>query len=132
MAELSITAADVRGESAYMQRGTAGAAITAGQVVYKDANNLLQLSDANNTSADEVVGIALHTSAANQPLVYVTGGNLTVNAVLTAGNRYIVGTTAGSIAAIADSTTGWRVMDIGYATTTTNLVLDITDTGVIK
>lgn len=130
MAEISVTASAIRGETSGMVRGTAGASITAGQTLYLDSSNLLQLADANNTSADEIVGIALHASAANQPLVYARSGNVTFNAALTAGVFYVVGTTAGSIAPISDATTGWRVLKLGYASSTTNLVLEMTDTGV--
>ena len=131
MAEISVTASAIRGESSGMSRGTAGATITAGQTLYLDSNSKLQLADANNTSADEVVGIALHGSLADQPLAYSSSGNVTFNAALTAGIFYVVGTTAGSIAPISDATTGWRVLKLGYATSTTNLRLEITDTGVI-
>lgn len=131
MAEISVTASAVRGTSSGFARGTAGATITAGQTLYLDSNSKLQLSDANNTSADEVVGIALHASLADQPLTYASSGDVTINAALTAGVFYVVGTTAGSIAPISDATTGWRVMKLGYASSTTVLELNIEDTGVI-
>ena len=54
MADLSITAASVvAGGSARIAQGSAGAAITAGQVVYREAaSGQFKLADANSGTAE--------------------------------------------------------------------------------
>jgi hypothetical protein len=68
MADLTITAANViAGNSAKTETGTAGATVTAGQVVYKDsADNKFKLADNDSATAGlrSPYGIALHASLA--------------------------------------------------------------------
>lgn len=134
MADLIITAsAVVKSTGAQTATGTAGVAISAGQVLYNDAaTNTLKLADADlSAAASTVVGIALDNAAANQPVTYITAGNLTLNAVLTAGKVYVLSATntAGAIAPIADLASGWFTSILGYATNTTNLVISILNSG---
>lgn len=133
MADISITASAVlKGTGATTATGVAGVAVTAGQVVYLDsATSTIKLADADASSATAaVVGIALHGALTSQPIVYQTGGALTINAVLTAGKVYVVSATAGAIAPAADLTTGWRTSVLGIAVSTTSLSMFIINSDV--
>lgn len=128
MADISITASAVRGSRG--DSANAGATITAGQVVYKDASTNWQLSDCNGSGTQVVDGVALHASLSGQPLAVANSGNVTLNAVLTAGTFYFLSATPGAICPFADLGSGMKVILIGYATSTTNLVLIFKDTGI--
>jgi hypothetical protein len=134
MADLSITAASVvQGSGANVENGTAGATITAGQTVYKEAaTGLFKLADNNSGTLEAQVtyGISLHASLNGQPLAVQKGGPITIGATLTAGTAYYQSTTAGGICPVADVVTTDRVVQLGLAISTTVLNLRITDTGV--
>jgi hypothetical protein len=135
MADLTITAANVKKtDSTLITEGIAGATITAGQPVYKDstASNKLKPADADVLASAAAVGIALHGASADQPLKYATGGNLTLGAVMTAGAVYVVSTTAGGIAPVADLGSGDFVTLLGIATSTSNLKLSISVSATAK
>lgn len=134
MADISITATSVVSTSTTVGRAFAGATITAGQAVYLDTAGVLQLADCDSATAAAraPLGIALNGGATGQPITYIKGGDLTMNAVLTKGGRYYLSATAGGIAPEADMTgSGKDVVLIGIARSTTvlavlNLALGIT------
>lgn len=134
MADLTITAANVvAGSGATKVNGTAGATVTAGQVVYKDSTtDTFKLADCNSATAAvrSPYGIALHASLANQPLTVLTAGPVTIGATMTAGVAYYLSGTAGGIAPVADLTTGDYPVILGIATSTTVLNVDIQEAGV--
>lgn len=133
MANLSITATNVIPASGYSyQDGIAGATIAAGETVYLDsATDTFKLADSNGTAAASAVrGIALHSVVSGQPIRVVTGGTVAIGAVMTAGVSYYQSATAGKLCPYADLTTNDRVVHVGYAATTGNLVLRIFETGV--
>lgn len=104
-------------------------------LLYADSNNggVLKPADANLSSlASTVAGIALHASLNGQPIDYLTGGQLTLNAVLTAGKVYVCSATdaAGAIAPVADLASGWFTSIIGFAVSTTVLQVGIVNSGV--
>lgn len=105
----------------------AGAAISAGQVVYLEAaTGILQLADCNAVTAEAriPVGIALNTAATGQPVTFIKGGDLVMSAILTKGARYYLSATAGGIAPEADMTGGGKdVVLIGIARSTTVLAV---------
>lgn len=124
MADLSITAANVIAASGASQvKGTAGAAITAGQVVYVDSSNEVQLVDVDNLPVGGVsaVYMALNDAADGQPLFMLKSGNVALGSVLTAGTAYYASDTAGGIGPAADQATGDDVILLGIATSGTNL-----------
>lgn len=114
MASLTITASQVALNSGEVIRGTAGATITAGASVYLDTStNKWKLAQADGTIAEagqSGLGIALHGASDGQPLAVAGPGcdvTLGAGAAPAASAIYIVGATAGDIAAAADvSTTG--------------------------
>lgn len=134
MVDLAITPANVvAGGSANKETGIAGATITAGQVVYKEAaTGQFKLADSNSATAEvrNPYGIALHASLAGQPLSVITSGDVIIGATIVAGVLYYLSDTPGGIQPIADVAAGEQVSAIGYGTSTTNLSVRIVNTGV--
>lgn len=134
MADIAITATLViPGTDATIDRsGVAGAIVTAGQVVYKEAaTGLIKIADCDSATAEVKVpyGIALNGAAIGQPVAVQTAGSLTVGGTLVAATPYYLSDTAGGIRTTPD--TGDRVVQLGLATSTTVLALRIQDTGVV-
>lgn len=132
MTDVSITAANVAPTGDTVQEtGVAGASITAGQAVFRNSSKEIVLGDADDTTLDEFIGIALHAAADGQPITYAKGGSVTIGGTVVAGAPYYLSATAGGIAPHGDLTTGDRVIHIGDATSTSVLRIRPYDTGVI-
>lgn len=133
MADLVITdTAVIAATGSDILEATAGATITAGQTIYLDSSdsNSAKLADADASSATAAcVGIALNGASDGQPVKYITYGNLTLNAVLTAGVIYVLSGTAGGIAPSADLGSGDNVVILGCASSTTVLKVKLWNTG---
>ena len=131
MADLSITAANVKLVSGPTEDITAGASITAGQLVYREASTgTAKLTDNDSATAEvrAIRGMALHAASADQPLTIAKNGALVdMGAILTAGVDYYASGTAGGICPRADVTTGDDPLRVGIATTTSRLLLDFAD-----
>ncbi|TGR33005.1 MULTISPECIES: hypothetical protein [unclassified Mesorhizobium] len=128
MTALVITAANVAaGANSTRENGTAGASITAGQVVYKAADGTYKLADTNDASAvvRKPRGIALHAASAGQPLAVHLSGPITIGATVTPGVAYYLGGTPGAIVPVADLTTGDHPALLGLAASTTVINIDI-------
>ena len=136
MADLTITAANVlQSTGSQVRTGTAGATITAGQVVYVDASaaNVLKLSDTDaSAAAANAVGIALHGASSGQPLDYQVSGNITIGATVAVGEVYVGSGTAGGIAPVADLATADYTTVIGVGITTAIIKMGILHGGVAK
>ncbi|WP_028003175.1 hypothetical protein [Sinorhizobium meliloti] len=138
MADIVITPASVvPGAGAKVTSGTAGATITAGQVVYLDSTTTGKWHHADSDAATAAargqganVGIALNGASNGQPIDVLTEGPITLGAVLTAGTAYYLSPTPGGIAPLADLLTGDYVTLLGLATSTSVLNLDIQYSGV--
>ncbi|MEF2549998.1 hypothetical protein VQ042_01295 [Aurantimonas sp. A2-1-M11] len=134
MVDITVTASSVvAGSNASVERGTAGVAITAGQVVYKNATtSKYELADNDSATAAvrAPVGIALHGAALNQPLAVQKAGDITIGATLTAGVAYYLSATPGGICPVADIASGDYVVLMGLAKSTTVLAIDIQASGV--
>jgi hypothetical protein len=134
MADLTITAANVLpGAKAALEDMKAGAAITAGQVVYKEAGTgLAKLADCDSatTEARIAYGIALHAASTGQPLKVLRSGPVTIGATLTAGTDYWLSGNAGGICPRADTAAGDRIVLIGVATSAAVLNVLNFDSGV--
>lgn len=137
MVDIALTPASVlKSTSARTETGTAGATITQGQVVYLDAATTGEWLLADNNAATAAargsgkIGIALNGAADGQPLTVQLEGDITVNAVLTAGTAYYLSDTPGGICPLADLLTGEYVVLLGVAKSTTVLHLDIQYSGV--
>lgn len=125
MADLSITPANVIATaSATTRSGTAGATITAGQVVYFDrTDSKYKLADADAVPSGGFgsVFIALNGASDNQPISVLSGGSVAMGAVFTAGTSYYLSPTPGGIAPLADVLSGDDVVLLGVAISATNL-----------
>ncbi len=134
MADITITAANVvAGSSARITHGTAGAAVTAGQVVYKDsADGKFKLADCDSATAAvrSPVGITLNGAANNQPMAIVNSGPVTIGATLTPGATYYLSQNPGGIAPFADLSTGDYPVIIGIAISASVLDVNIQEAGV--
>lgn len=133
MADLSITAANIIPVSGYGSYfGTSGGTITAGLVCYLDSTtDTVKAADNDDTAAKATVkGIALNAASANQPIKLITGGSLGMGAILTVGEIYVLSATGnGEIAPEGDLASGDYVSILGVASTTSNLILNIFNSG---
>lgn len=134
MTDISITAANVvSGSDAVVEHGIAGAAITAGQVVYLDSStNKYGLADSNSATAAVRAprGVALNGAAADQPLAIQRSGAITIGGTLTAGVAYYLSDTPGGICPVADVGSGEYSVVLGMAASASVLNLDIQASGV--
>lgn len=138
-ADLVVTAANVvkatvSGYTYRGARGIAGATITAGQVVYKDASDSdkIKLADNDTSSATAAaVGIAMHAALAGQPIEYCESGPVSFGAILTAGHIYVLSSTAGAICPHADLAAADYSTRLGWAYSTSILIVDILATGIV-
>ncbi len=125
--DISITAASViPGSNAKIVTRTAGATITAGQVLYEDSSdsNKVKLADTNSaTAAARVVfGIAAAGAASGQPVPVIReDDDLTLGGTVAIGDLVILSATAGGVAPSADAATGHYVTFLGVAKTTTKI-----------
>jgi hypothetical protein len=133
MADIVVTAGSVipTSPSTVVASGIAGAAITAGQVVYADPSDSYKIKpakadSASTTHAPNVVGIALNGASAGQPVDYAKSGDVTFNAVLTKGQVYVdSAANAGGIAPYSDLASTNFVTLLGVALSTTVLRLNL-------
>jgi hypothetical protein len=127
-ADLTVTAASVVPSSgSALETGTAGEALTGGQLVYrKSSDGKWYKADCNSATAEVRVAsaLALTGSAAGQPVVVQRSGSVTIGATLTAGTVYYLSGTPGGIRPAADNTTGDYPQVVGIATSTTVLSLN--------
>lgn len=107
MADITITAADVAADAgATSERKNAAVAITAGQLLYIDANGDVDLAAADLTSIEATIfGIALDSApGAGQPVFVMTSGTLDIGGTALEGKTFVASTTPGNIALDADIT----------------------------
>ena len=124
MADFSITAAQVTAVGTpTIKNITAGATITAGQVIYKDTldQNKAKLADANlSDAASQAIGIAVNGAAAGQPVDYIdTPGveiTLTTGSALGVAGLPVVlsAAVAGNMAPHTDLATGHYPVILGF------------------
>lgn len=128
MAALTITASSVVPASgSTVVNYKAGAAITPGQVVYYDATDAtVKLCDVDlSSAASKGIGIAVgQAAAAGQYVGVCTAGPVAMGTILTAGELYVAGATAGALHPVADLVSTWRSTLIGYATSTSVLYVN--------
>jgi hypothetical protein len=135
MTDISITPGSVLADSgASTTNGTAGATITAGQVVYLDATDgefKLADSDSATAAVRSPYGIALNGASDGQPLAVLRRGPITIGGTMTAGLAYYLSkATPGGICPVADIASGGYSVILGIATSTTVLDVKIQESGV--
>lgn len=136
MADVVITPANVqKSTTSSTDRGTAGATITAGMQLYKDATDSYKLKPAiaSSLASAAAVGAALHGASNGQPVEYTTDGLYTAGGTLVIGQVYCVSAAvAGATAPYADLVTGNFVTIMGGGQTASLLKLKINALGVAK
>ena len=136
MADLSITAANcvpVAGSGSGVKWGTSGGTLTAGKTIYLDsATNTWKLADSNDATAAvrQPTALCLTGSSSGQPVAYVTDGQVTLGATMTAGVAYYQSDTPGGICPVADVGSGEYPCIIGIAVSTTVIQLGFNYSGV--
>ena len=130
-ADVTITAASVLASSgATYEDGVAGATITRGQLVYKDAadSNKIKLADANVAAAKGVLGMAYSDAASGQHVrVILADPDLTVGGTLSItapGGVYVLSATAGGIAPTSDLASGSYPVVVMVAKSTTKAIFN--------
>lgn len=134
MADFVITpSAVLAGSNSSSVTGLTGETITAGKAVYlASATKKWMLADSNSATAEarQATGISLNGASLNQPISVHKFGDLTVGAVLTAGQAVYLSDTAGGLCPLADVGSGEYVCLIGLAKSTSLLAVDIQYPGV--
>lgn len=129
MADLVLTpSAIIAGSNSAQEHGTAGETITAGKAVYKSATTkkwMLADSNSATAAARQAGAIALNGASDGQPITVHKSGDLTVDAVLTAGQAVYLSDSAGGLCPLADVGSGEYVCLVGLAKSTTVLAVDI-------
>ncbi|ESX78247.1 MULTISPECIES: hypothetical protein [unclassified Mesorhizobium] len=128
MTDIAITAANVvAGANAVIENGYAAAAITAGQVVYRDASGKYNLADTDSATAlvRKPRGIALNGASIGQPVAIQRSGDITIGAAVTKGVAYYLSGTPGGICPVADVAAGDYPAVIGIATSASVLSINI-------
>lgn len=136
MADISITAASVNAsaQATIRREYNFGATITAGQLLYLDANNKWQLMDSNAAATGngltDMRGVALHGGANNQPAAVVTADpDFTPGGTLVNGLSYYASPNAGALANSADIISGNYPVLAGIAKSTTKMNLTFVASG---
>jgi hypothetical protein len=128
MADLTITASNVvAGSNAVIETKLTSGAITAGEVVYLDANDKYNLADTDSATpaVRKPRGIALNSAASGQYMTIIKEGDVTLGSVLTKGSIYVLSGTSGKIAPTADLASGDYTAFLGTALSATVLKLKI-------
>jgi hypothetical protein len=140
MADVSFTATGILAASGRQLTLTAGATITAGQVLYADSTDTDKLKPAN-AATSSATAAALYFALANCadeqriPVLAIEPGSVLTCNGLTAGEVYVLsGNTSGSVAPAADLTAAstWRGVVVGVATSTTSLKLGLINSNTIN
>jgi hypothetical protein len=124
MADVTVTAANVKKLSGTSQTNITGAAFTAGQTLYIDANQLAQLADGDLSATTALaVGMALCNAALGQPVTWAGAGSVvTVGGTVAAGVLYIQSANAGGFTADAPAT-GVKTLLVGIGNNATDVTL---------
>ena len=132
MADTTVTAANVVLVSGSIEHVTAGAAVTAGQTVYKDLTdgNDHKPCDADASASAVIAGIALHASEDKQPLAIQKSGTINMGGTVVVGEVYCVSSTAGGVAPDLDVASGEYRTVIGVGVTAANILLNFSTSGV--
>lgn len=107
----------------------AGEAIARGQVYYKDPATAY-LAKCDDPNKVDVGGIAITAADANGWFVGITSGTYSVGAAVSIPNDYVLSATAGSICLRSDLVAGNYVVELFNASSTTEGILKLNNTGV--
>jgi hypothetical protein len=123
MADLSVTAANVRGYGQHIT-GTLGGTVTAGQPVRKQADGTFIAATDASLAGSQVEGIALTGGGSGQPFIYQKGGNINPGATVAVGKVYVL-STSGGIAPVDDIASSEYITVIGVGISTSLIKMGI-------
>ena len=133
MADLAIVAAEFRADPAEtLDFRLSAEAGQAGDLLYIDANRQFRLATASATQLEaEVVGMAVNSFGAGQPVTTIVSGLPTVGASagVQVGAVYVLSTTPGKAMPVADLVTGNIVTVLGVGGTSDRFRLGINASG---
>lgn len=129
--DIVITAGTVVPDTGYQYfDATAGATLTAGQVVYVDTSNTVQKAITTSAITAAARGIALNGASSGQPVRVMSAGTITIGGTVVIGKIYIVSATAGGVAPVTDTATTQFVTIIGIGVSATKIALNINASGI--
>ena len=136
MADYTVTPANVKisGSNVRVVTVQAGEIITEGAALYLDAvSSKYLLADATDADKATVVGIAITSAAADDHLLMQTSRNYFAGTTLVVGDPIFLSATAGGgkLCPHADLVSTDLVTLIGFATSTTEVELNIDPTGIV-
>lgn len=132
MANVTITGTVVRTAGNETTKNAAEA-ISPGQLCYTTTSDTYGVADNNASGKTSVAGMAINTAAAGQPVTVATNGaTVSFGAVLTAGQDYVLSSTAGFMCLSSDLSTGQTLSLVGWAPTTSTLKLNISNTTIAR
>lgn len=105
------------------------AGVAAGNPVYFSNLGTLETAAANAVGTSTVVGVAITTGGASAIIKYVTHGLCSAFSGLTTGTAYYLAD-SGGVDTYANLTSGNRAIRLGFATSGSDIILNITDQGV--
>ncbi len=127
MADLTIVPGDVQNsDTATIVEGDAAVTVAAGQAVYRNSNGKFALADADGaTPLFRVVGIAVNSAKADQPLQVCTGDPAFVcgAADVEIGKIYVLSATPGGICPTDDLASPMNAQVIGVGLSATEIYL---------
>ena len=133
MADYTISSIEVASSRSRATNVQAKVAITAGEAVYLDsATGKYDLADASAAATATVAGLAVTDAAIDGYFLYVAAEEVDLGAILTPGDFVYLSATAGKLCPFADLVSTNVVTQIGHATTTSNLKINLVNTEVVK
>jgi len=135
MANYTITAANVAVATARSRASTvqAGEVITAGEMVYLDSvTQKYKLALATAEASAEVTGISISGAASDGYFLIVNSSTYIAGTTLVAGDPVFLSATAGAICPHADLIATNYITQIGIATSTTEIAINLDATGIAK
>ena len=133
MADYTISSIEVASSRSRATNVQAKVAISAGEAVTLDsATGKYDLADASAASTATVAGLAVTSADADGYFLYVSAEEVDLGAILTAGDFVYLSATAGKLAPFSDLVSTNIVTQIGHATTTSNLKINLINTEVVK
>lgn len=138
MAAYTLTSANVTLTTGRPLLGTSLEALTAGMPLYTDGTRGIYgpsvgKADSNASGKQTCIGVALNdVTAAGQPVSYsgTNGDVVNYGAIFAVDDIVIVGSTAGALHVESEITTGWHMMIVGVALTTSALTINLFNSGV--
>lgn len=131
MATYTVTPANVAYADQNVPNGIAGEALSAGDWLYRGADRKLYKAQCDGPAEQAaVVGLAVNSAAAGQPVAFAAGGEVTVGALFTGGGKVLaLSTTAGKACDAADLVTLDHCTFLGWTTAADKLFINIAKTG---